>query len=380
MDSPRHVFIAGGGGIGRAVALLLLHEPSFPCRVTIGDQSLESARAAAEFAAAGGGPVEGLAMPPGESTRELAAVLERADAILDCLPGSEAPRLARLALRHRCHYLNLTEYVRETEQVLGLAAGAPTAFALQCGLAPGVIDVLGVYLVREARRRFGCERLECLRLRVGALPRSVRAPHYYGWTWSTVGVATEYVRPSIAVRDHRIVSLPSLSERATLIVEGLTLEEDLTSGGAADLPQALARDVRDLDYKTLRYPGHYAWVEGLLRDVPDDGARPAALQAAMEARIPTCEDDQVVIYADVEGRDRSGALRSLKVARVVGGLELAGRRLRAIQSTTAAGLAEVLRLVFLEGRRGPLLQSQLPAEALLAGPFVRLAYGDLTLG
>ena len=69
-----------------------------------------------------------------------------------------------------------------------------------------------------------------------------------------------------------------------------------------------------------------------------------------------------------------------KIAQVVPPLELAGQRLRAIQSTTAAGIAEVLRLVLEEGRRGPLLQSQLPTHAYLyEGPFVPRAYGELTV-
>ena len=135
---------------------------------------------------------------------------------------------------------------------------------LQCGLAPGTINVLGHHLFIEACSAWGCETVEAMRLRVGALPRHVRSPHFYGWTWSPVGVATEYVKPAVAVRNNRTVELPSLSERATLIVDGVTYEEDLTSGGAADLPGALGEKVRNLDYKTLRFPGHYSWVDGLL--------------------------------------------------------------------------------------------------------------------
>ena len=37
----------------------------------------------------------------------------------------------------------------------------------------------------------------------------------------------------------------------------------------------------------------------------------AKLQDAMEAIIPHCQDDLVVIYADVEGKDSNGDLRGL---------------------------------------------------------------------
>lgn len=377
MEPQLHIFIAGGGGIGRAVSLLLLHEPSLACRVTIGDVDGKAATAAAEFAAAAGGSATPMVMPAEGTSPELAAVLESSDALLDCLPGAQAPRLARLARQHACHYLNLTEHVRETEEVLRIAEGASTCFALQCGLAPGVINVLGMHLVRSAQRAWESERLERLRLRVGALPKSAREPHFYGFSWSAAGVATEYVKPCVALRGGRVVHLPALSERASLIVSGLALEEDLTSGGAADLPVALAGDVLDLDYKTLRHPGHYAWVDRLLAAIPSDADRAGALQKAMEAQVPTCEDDRIVLYADVEGRDRAGVLRAKKVARVVDGIAIAGAPLSAIQSTTAAGLAEVLRWILARGRRGPLLQSQIPPQELLSGPFVRRAFGDL---
>lgn len=378
MTQPCSVFIAGGGGIGRALALMLLDEPSFPCRVTIGDASLAAAEDAAEFASAAGERPAAVEMPLEGTSEELARVLDGADAILDGLPGSQAPRLARMAREHGCHYLNLTEYVRETDECLRIAAGASTCFALQCGLAPGTINVLGHHLFQEACRDWGVTQVDVLRMRVGALPLHVRGPHMYGWTWSPAGVATEYVEPAIAVRGFETVRLASLSERETLTIGELVLEEDLTSGGAADLPTALAGRVRDLDYKTLRHPGHYEWVEKLLRGLPKVPELPQHLQAAMERSIPRCEDDQVVIYADVEGRDSAGVLRTKKAVQVVPGIEIAGQRLRAIQSTTAAGIAEVLRLVLEQGWTGPVLQSRIPPAAYLhEGPFVRRAYGEL---
>jgi saccharopine dehydrogenase-like NADP-dependent oxidoreductase len=83
-------------------------------------------------------------------------------------------------------------------------------------------------------------------MRVGALAQMTESPHYYGFTWSSIGVATEYVKDSEAVRNHEIVRLPSLSERETIIINGRRYEADLTSGGAADLPQAYKDRIRIL--------------------------------------------------------------------------------------------------------------------------------------
>ncbi len=373
----KRIFIAGAGGIGRALGLMLRNEPSLSVEVTLGDLDPRSAEQGAAFASYGGtgAPARAFTMPKEGSTDELDRLLAGMDAIVDCLPGSQAPRMARLARTHTAHYLNLTEYVKETEEVLEIAQGADTCFALQCGLAPGFINILAHDLFQQSCELWETDRVDRIRMRVGALATCASAPHYYGWTWSPVGVATEYVKPAYAVRDGNRVELPSLSERETLLIEGQPFEEALTSGGAADLPQALAGRVRDLDYKTLRYPGHYEWVEGLLAKVPKGADRAALLQQQMESVIPHCEDDLVVIYADVEGKDRHGRLRLSREALFCPQIEIAGQRLRAIQSTTAAGVAEVLNLIFERGFTGPLLQSQIPASEYLDGPFARLAYG-----
>jgi hypothetical protein len=43
-------------------------------------------------------------------------ILRQGDIILDCLPGSQAPRIAEFAKDYELHYANLTEYVAETEK------------------------------------------------------------------------------------------------------------------------------------------------------------------------------------------------------------------------------------------------------------------------
>ena len=373
----KRIFVAGGGGIGRALALLLRNEPSLSVEVTIGDVDPHAAEDGAAFASHGGvgAPARAFAMPAHGSSAELDSLLDGMDALVDCLPGSQAPRMARLAATHRTHYLNLTEYVRETEEVLAIAREADICFALQCGLAPGFVNVLAHDLFQSACEAWEVDRVDWVRMRVGALPTCAVAPHFYGWTWSPVGVATEYVRPAHAVRDGELCELPSLSGRETLLIEGQAFEEALTSGGAADLPQALAGRVRNLDYKTLRYPGHYGWIESILAELPAGDEREGRLQERMEQEIPHCEDDLVVVYADVKGKDRAGRLRLLRDALFCPQIDVAGQRLRAIQATTAAGVAEVLRLIFERGLFGPLLQSQVPASEFLDGPFVRLAYG-----
>lgn len=69
-----------------------------------------------------------------------------------------------------------------------------------------------------------------LELKVGALTTHAVAPHYYGFTWSPVGVATEYMKEALVLRNFKKTRLPALSDRAIIIIDGVSYEDDLTSG------------------------------------------------------------------------------------------------------------------------------------------------------
>ena len=59
-------------------------------------------------------------------------------------------------------------------------------------------------------------------------------------------MATLYVKPAQIIRDFKLILKASLTERSKIILNGIEYEEDLTSGGAADLPEALAGNTRNL--------------------------------------------------------------------------------------------------------------------------------------
>src|SRR3954451_6112508 len=378
MSKKHQVVIAGAGGMGSATGLLLRElGDDFEVDLFLGDSSLERAESTAAWIREGSirpGEVHSFHLPAEGTSADLESVLAQGDILLDCLPGKEAPRMARLARKHEVHYANLTEHVKETEEILEIADGAGQGFLLQTGLAPGYIDVLGHHLFQSFCREHGVESVDCLEMRVGALTTTVRPPHFYGFTWSSVGVATEYVEPATVLRDHRRTTRPSLADRATVILNGVVYEEALTSGGAADLPIALAGKVRHLDYKTLRYPGHYAWVEQLLASAPSEADLTEYLLQKMEEAVPFVDDDLVITYAAVEGRDAQGMLRRAESTRLIRPRRVGARTLKAIQGTPAAGLAESARFLLTEDVQGVCLQSQIDPAHFMAGPFVSEIY------
>ena len=381
MQDTHQIVIVGAGGIGRAAGLILAENSQFNTQVYIGDLFEETANEAAQWIEEGCGQ-KGIAIPfamPREGVNEeMLRIFKKCDVVLDCLPGSQAPRIARLAKEHSLHYANLTEYVKETNEVVEIAKGSDRGFVLQTGLAPGFINILGNKLFLDFCERYQVEKIDQMSMKVGALTRHAEAPHFYGFTWSPIGVATEYLKDCIVVRNGKKRLLPALSEHATIVINGTTYEDNLTSGGAADLPDHLEGKVNTLDYKTLRYPGHYQWVKNTIASIPDNDERTQKLQEVMLDNIPSVEEDIVIVYASVKGRDSKGTLRAIEGAYHIEPVKIGSKTLRAIQATTAAPLCEAAYMLLQGNWKGPVFQSQINPKQFMNGPFVSRVYQSKT--
>ncbi|SHI77621.1 Saccharopine dehydrogenase, NADP-dependent [Arenibacter nanhaiticus] len=380
MKKQYNILIAGAGGIAEAAGLILAEWSQVAPNIFIGNRTLEKAQRVAKWIETGTTKACSLTafhLPEDGITPEMKELMRTADVLLDCLPGAMAPKMAQLAKDYQMHYANLTEYVAETNQIMALAKDAKTGFVLQTGLAPGYIDVLANMLFQQFCKDYSVEKVDTLEFKVGALTKHAVGPHYYGFTWSPVGVATEYLKEAEALRDYKKVKLPALSERATILIDGIAYEEDLTSGGAADLPNALAGKVASLDYKTLRHPGHYAWVQEQIRNLGNAANPVVKLQQKMIAKIPLIQDDQIILYAAVQGKDARGILRRREVAKRILPQKVGKHMLRAIQTTTAVPLLQAAQMLLERPQSGVILQSTINPEPFLNGDFIIPVYGKV---
>lgn len=371
------IFIAGSGGIGEAAALLLREWCEFETTLILGDVQEENLAKARDFVTANSAKttaVETVLMSPEGVNDAMRSAFERTDVLLDCSPGGQAPKMARFAVDFKMHYANLTEYVAETDKIIEMASGAETGFVLQTGLAPGFINVKAMELYNSFVDKYENDKVESIGMKVGALTAHAHSPHFYGFTWSPIGVATEYVKNSRVIRNFTITERPALSSRETIVIGARTYEADLTSGGAADLPDYFEGKARALDYKTLRYVGHYHWVESIIRKLPKDADLPNRLQAEMLQAVPSVENDLVLVHASVDGFDARGRRRMLEKAYFVEPLEINGHSLRAIQTTTAAPLCQSAMMLLTGNLKGVVLQSQIEPKSFLTGNFVSRVY------
>ena len=141
------------------------------------------------------------------------------------------------------------------------AAAAGVTVVPDCGLAPGMVQPIAA----RALELLGGTADE-LRIRVGGLPVHPRPPLNYKLVFSPEGLINEYAERAVALRNGRQVELESLTELEELEFPPPfgRLEAFVTSGGASTLPRTMMGKVQELDYKTIRYPGHCAAMRAML--------------------------------------------------------------------------------------------------------------------
>ncbi|MGO1119785.1 saccharopine dehydrogenase family protein [Rhodovibrionaceae bacterium A322] len=234
----------------------------------------------------------------------------------------------------------------------------------QCGLAPGFISIAAHDMAT------GFDEIQDVKLRVGALPLYPSNALKYNMTWSTEGLINEYCRPCEAVVDGNLREVLPLEGLEEFALNGDRYEAFNTSGGLGTLCETLEGRVRNLDYKTIRYPGHQAIMKLLTQDL-GLASRQDLLKEVMEAALPATLQDVIVIFVTVSGRVK-GRLMQENFARKVLGAEIQGQRFSAIQITTASGICTAMDLVLngaLAGKKGFLRQEEVTLDTFLNNRF-----------
>lgn len=212
-----------------------------------------------------------------------------------------------------------------------LEAGKRMRIIPECGLAPGLVNILGAWLLQSGG--------DSLQLRVGGLPIDTGkgGELHYGLSWSPEGLIQEYTDVVIARKDGRMVSISGLYSKtdreepsgaspgvAPFVVnderlrarlshhmEGKFLSE--TPRGAWAIQQLEARptsdgvslmvfdsafaNLRNLEYKTLRFYPHFDQIEKMI----------SAGSVMQLKSLPPATPDMVLlrVWAESEGKPLS---------------------------------------------------------------------------
>jgi saccharopine dehydrogenase-like NADP-dependent oxidoreductase len=351
----KDIVIVGAGKIGSMIAEFLGSSGDYA--VTVIDRSpqqlerLETSVAIKKTA---------MDITQGDALRKL---LSGKFAVLSAAPYHATRLIAEAAKAGGAHYLDLTEDVASTRAVKQLADGARTAFIPQCGLAPGFITIVAADLAS----RF--DQLNDVRMRVGALPEFPSNALNYNLTWSTDGVINEYCEPCEAIVNGQLRETQPLEELEEFSLDGILYEAFNTSGGLGTLCETLAGKVRNLNYRTIRYPGHAAIMKALLNDLRLRDRR-ELLKDILENAVPITLQDVVIVFVTVSGM-RSGQLMQETYANKIYAAPMGGRVRSAIQITTAGGICAVLDMLSAGElpQSGLIRQEEIGLKAFLANRF-----------
>jgi saccharopine dehydrogenase-like NADP-dependent oxidoreductase len=356
---PTTVLLLGAGKIGRMIARLLIDTGDYNVRVADVEPAALS-RVKQQT------PAASVHQLDAESHEALLELMQGCRAVISALSFRHNPAVARAALEAGISYFDLTEDRETTAQVRAFAEQAKPGqvFVPQCGLAPGFISIVASHLIK----RF--EKLDTVRMRVGALPQFPTNALTYNLTWSTDGLINEYCNPCEVIYEGKRLEVPPLEGLERFSLNGIPYEAFQTSGGLGSLCETLESRVRELNYKTIRYPGHHELMVFLLRELRLEDRRDL-LKNVLETAIPVTFQDVVVIFCTVTGM-RRGQFVQHSDARFVYPCELQGEAWSAIQITTAAALCAVLDLHIsgVLGGQGFIKQEEIGFE-----PFIQNRFG-----
>jgi len=215
-------------------------------------------------------------------------------------------KLTELAIKSGSNWIDLGGNNTVVDQQFNLdnaAKQAGVAAIPDCGLAPGMVNIIGADMMNRL------DKVEEMHFRVGGLPQNPKPPLDYKLCFSPEGLIKEYVEPARFIEDGEIKEAPSLTgwERVHINEPYGALEAFHTSGGASTMVDTFGGKVRTLDYKTLRYPGHWQRVK-LLSDLGlfdpagvelDNGetVSPRKLMERLFQRLGWVKEDVVILKA-----------------------------------------------------------------------------------
>ena len=193
---------------------------------------------------------------------EVSAAIYDADLVVSAVPGFMGFNTLKTIIENRKDVVDISFFAEDALELDELARRCNVTAAVDCGVAPGNPDFLAGYFATQMQIRN-------FEFMVGGLHFGRSQPHQYLPTFSPSDVWEEYTRPARYVKDGRLITMPALSEPE--LVEFHIAGHDLVleafnTDGLRSLITTMNGRIPNMKEKTLRYPGHIAWIRELQED------------------------------------------------------------------------------------------------------------------
>ena len=330
---PIKTVVLGAGIVGSAAVWDLTRRGHI---VTVADADSDTATAVAD--AHGATPAH---LDVGDRFA-LDSLVNGFDAVVSAVPYRFGVAIAETAIRAGAHYADFggnPTVVAAQHNLDDDAIAADVLIIPDCGLAPGLANVLAGLLIDTTP---GFPR--SVQMRVGALPQEPVGTLGYQLAFSPAGLINEYAEPCEVLERGRYATVEPLTRFETVEWDRWgPLEAFSTAGGTSTMCRDREGTVGDLEYKTLRFPGHgriFAAVRemGLFNESGDPSPR-AVLLEALEQTLPRGKPDLVLVRVWIETDE---VTRVLEIEDVHDG------RFSALARTTAFPATALIDLVVRE--------------------------------
>ena len=182
-----------------------------------------------------------------------------ADLVISAVPGHMGFNTLGTVIERGKDVVDISFFPEDAFDLDELARRSNVTAAVDCGLAPGNPDFLAGFFAGQMQIRD-------FEFMVGGLHFGRTEPHRYLPTFSPSDVWEEYTRPARYVKDGRLIAMPALSEPELVEFQigghALTLEA-FNTDGLRSLITTMDGRIPSMKEKTLRYPGHIAYIKEL---------------------------------------------------------------------------------------------------------------------
>jgi saccharopine dehydrogenase-like NADP-dependent oxidoreductase len=179
-------------------------------------------------------------------------------------------------------------------------------------------------------------------------------------------VVNEYLNDCEVIEEGVQKWVSPMEWKEKIFIDGLELEAFTTSGGLGTMCETYLGTVDNIDYKTMRYPGHMDLMNFFFHELLMREDREEAGRILVHAKPPV-NDDIVYIHVAAEGTI-DGKLQRKEFVRGYKPVDVAGGPQTAIAWTTAGSVVAIIEMVRAGTLpdHGFLKQEEISLEAFLA--------------
>lgn len=234
------IIVLGGGLVGGPIAIDLAKDAEF--EVTVAD--INPAKLAVLPANLGIKTIEKDLSNP-ETVKKL---VKDYDFVVSAVPGFLGYKTLKATIEAKKNVVDIAFMPEDPSDLDAIAYDNNVVAIVDCGVAPGMSNILMGFAHHQLN-----ETLDAI-IYCGGLPEKRSWPWEYKAVFSPIDVVEEYTRPARLIADGEEIVKPPLSELEQIDFPGIGTLEAFLSDGLRSLVYTIK--ARNLQEKTLRYPGH----------------------------------------------------------------------------------------------------------------------------